>query len=1057
MSFEFKSFPNILSDMVAKFLANTGINDINPGSNIITFLEAGAQESAAANYQMSQIIRFYRLDTTEGTDLDDRAKEFDIERFLAQKATSFVSVIDPNFTQIKTKVYSGSNGPVIGQTFINVDNAGNFPQSGSIIVGRGTDKTEKLAYISIVNFNNFFRINLAGAFSNDHGTEESVILAQGGDRIIPLGNVIRVPSSDVSDEVQYLTLEAATILDGDTIVENIPIVSSLPGRDNNVPAGAITEFDTPPFANAIVTNPFGITNGKDIESDEELRQRIKDKIQSLSKGVKAALLSSLIGLTSSVDNKRIVSTNLVDSISLNDIVIEYVDDGTGLEPSSSGTGNEVLSEETTGGEQYLQLDFFPVIKAEIETETSQPFEIINGDILLVEVNGFEESIIFSPTDYKIEGALTAYEVTRAINSKMETIEARTSNGGTKVVIRAVDKINESIQVTGGTANSKLNFSTKLTDTINLYKFDGDTINLLSKDGKTASINSGNIAPFAVFGSNTLKVVVDGKNANVQTITFLTEDFSNPGFATAQEIVDVINRELAGATAFVTNNNLRVKIVSNTQNSIKSKIQITGGTANPALGFSTDLIEGYNKDFVLNRFNGQIQLNTIAQAGELYETGSVMTRGFLISKFAEAYNLTDGDTITFSVDGGGDQVITFLNADFGLITDATAQEIVDVINRDLYGATAFVTEDDRVMVRTNTWDKDIGSIEIVALSGTAAVIGFMVNDVAYSLDGHIASVVSGLENPYDFEVGDILNVVVDKDPIGNQFEITMDLDGVVTIGDNVVPYNTFIGNISSIGQNFNLKFTGVDELKDFKIVWLTGDNADSVSLVSAYNNATGQFTLVVGLANSIDPGDTFTILPVNAKSVVSYLSNSAVTSLSSVADIELVGNGNKVQISSKNPGTLGSIQIAGGTANPELAFSTTQVIGRNGYRYYIGILQKAQHTIDGLDADLENYPGVKAAGVQVEVLPPIVRLSKYEIDLTFKDNITPLLIKDRVIDAVSSYVNSLGVGKDVILTEIIDLLMSIEGVLDVKFITPSENIPIADNEIARVNTNDIIFA
>ena len=1057
MAPEFKSFPNILTDMVAKFLSNTGINDINPGSNIITFLEASAQEHAAAYYQMSQLLRLFNLDTTEGQDLDDRGKDFDLERLAPQKANSIVDFSDISFTQKKTKVYSGSSGPVVGQTFVNVDNAAIFPSTGFIIVGRGTDKVEKLSYVSITNFNNFFRINLAGAFSNDHGTEESVILAQAGDRIIPKGTVVRVPSSDVLAEIQFITTEEATILDGDTVIKSIPIISILPGKDNNVPAGAVVEFDSKPFATAAVTNPRGIVDGDDLESDDKFRQRIKDKIQSLSKGTKSSVLSALIGLTSADDNKRIVSDNLVDSIDLEDIPFLYVDDGTGLEPSSKGSGNEVLIEATTGGEEYLQLDFFPVIKAEVETENSQPFEIVNGDTLLVEVNGKEESMIFSPADYIIEGALTAYEVTRAINSKMSSIEARTADAGTKVVIRAVDKTNESIQVINGTANDKLGFSTKLAETINLYKFNGSTLKLLSKDGETAFIKSDNIAPYAIFGSNTLTIIVDGKSANTQTITFVTDDMENPGFATAQEVVTRINQELSGAVASIDDEGLRVLITSNTKNSANSKIQVTGGVANAALGFDTGEVTGFDKDFTLNRFNGQVKLTNIALAGETYETGSALTRGFLISQFAEEYLLTDGDTITISVDGGGDQVVTFLNADFGLITAATAQEVVDIINRDTSGLNASVTSDDRISIRTNTWDKDIGSIEVVAVSGTATALGFSVGEVVSNIDGHVGSVVSGNANPYDFEIGDTLDIVVDKDPVDNQFEIVMDLDGVVTIGDNVGPYNTFIANISSIGQNFNLKFTGVDELKDFKIIWLTGDNAAAESLVSAYNNATGQFTLAVGLGNSIDPGDSFTIIPIAAISVVKYLSNNAVSSLGSVADVELVGAGNKVQISSRTPGTAGSIQVTGGSANVELGFSTSQVIGRDGYKYYTGILQKAQHTIDGLDADLENYPGVKAAGVQIEVLPPIVKLLKFEIDLSLKDGITALSIKDKVIDAVSSYVNTLGVGKDVILTEIIDLLMDIEGVTDVEFITPSSNEAIADNEIARVSTNDIIFA
>ena len=1055
MAFTFKSFQTILTNMVTKLLATTGVTDINPGSVVTTLLSSAASEDAAQYFQAYQIIRNYNLDTVEGDDLDNRAKEFNLERLQPQKSTGTVTFGDSAFIQKKTKIFSGSRGPVSGQNYVDVDNASSFTSSGSIVVGRGTANAETVSYTSITNFVNYYRINLSGTLTNDHGTEESVILSQGGSRVISQGTLVRVPASDTTDEIQFITTTSATILDGDINVENIPIISTLTGANTKAPSGSIIEFDTLPFATATVSNPQSITNGTDLETDEELRNRIRLTIQSLSKGIKDALLNAVINLISDFDNKRIVSANLIDAVTLEDLAFLFIDDGTGLEPSFGSVGNEILIEESTGGEEFLQLNFFPVIKAEVKTENSQPFSILNSQSLTVKVKDIEETIIFGPTDYQIEGNLTAYEVATAINNKFTIIEARTADGGTSVVIKSKENTNETIQVIGGTANDSLIFSILPIDTISVYKTTDFAVSLLVKDGNTATIETGNAGLFNIFGGNTLTMIVDGKTVNPQTVTFQTSDFITPGAASPLEIVTRINKEISGATAFVSSEGNKISIKSNDENSALSKIHITGGSANTALNFSTVEIVGKNKDFTLNRFNGQIELETPAIVGEKYEIGTFLTRAFLTTANSQSFNLTNGDTITFKVDGGTNQVVTFNSADFGLISTATALEVAASINKQVLGVTASVINN-KVKVTTNSYDS-YGSIRVEAISGTAGNLGFTVGSTISNLQSHVGFTVSNTSGPYVFTEGMSLSIVVDQNPANKQFTILMDLDGIVTIGDASPTYTTFIANITSIAQNFNLKFTQNDDLKDFKVKWLTGANAATVSTVSVYTASSGQFTLSSGLTNPIGVGDTFTIIPSTTKNVVTYMSKDVVSSLPLSAEITLANQGTKVQIASLLSGSAGSVQITGGTANAILNFSTTSIQGEDGYKYYTGILQKAQHTIDGLDNDLENFPGVKAAGVQVEVLPPIVKLLTFEINISLEDGIFTSSIKDQIVDSVSSYINSLGVGKDVILSEVTDLLMNIEGVTDVEYVNPSSNVAVADNEIARISNNDIVFA
>jgi len=1057
MAFVFKSYPQILVGMLNRFISETPVNDLNPGSVLTTFLEAASQEDAEQYFRMYQVITNYYLDTTEGEDLDNRAAEYGLERLEAQKATSIVTISDTAITKRETEIWAGARGPISGQEHIDVENASSFDATGTIIVGRDTENAETIGYDNIINFDVFYRIELTSALTNDHGTEESVIQSQGGDRSIPAGTLLKVPESDTSREILFSLLEEAIILDGEEDVENVSIIAVEAGALSNVPTNTIIEFESIPFDTAVVSNPQSVTNGTNRESDTDLRDRIKDKIQSLSRGTKQSVTSSVLNIKSNEDEKRVVSANLLETNDLEQHDFLYIDDGTGLEPSFDTIGNENVLNEATGGEQFLQLDLFPLIKAEVESQNEQPYEITNGMTLSIEVNDISETLTFTSSDFQIEGSATAYEVSEAINDRMDLVEARTSQNGTRVVVRARANINENIKVTGGTANANdiLNFSTDERETLYLYRYNESETELLTKDGVTAEITNTDDEPYNLSGGETLTVIIDGKSANVQTITFQAGDFASLGTATAEEVAVRINEELSGGFAVTTDNGSNITIKSRNENSSTSKVQVTGGSANAELVFDTSEVSGKDKGYTLNRFNGQIELESEATIGDSYDVGSTLTRGFAISRNPSTWGLTNGDTIDIKVDGAAAQTITFLTADFSDITQATALEVAAVINRDGEGMTASATSTDRVSIRTNTWGTS-GSIEIDAVTGTATVMNFEIGVVKNNLEPHTANIISGNPEDYAFSEGDDLIVVVDKN-LFNTYTIIMDLDGAVSIGDAIPVYDKFIGQITATSQNFNLRFTNDNDLKDFKVKWLTGSNAPTVSDVLTYTASTGEMTLAVALPNTIDPGDTFTIIPKTAKNVTTYLNNTIVSSLPTKAIVSTADNGTKVQIESKTVGTKGAIHVTSGTANSKLGFSTTQQEGRDGYRHYTGIVRKIQHIIDGLDDNLEEFPGIKAAGVQIEVLSPVVRKLIVNVNVTLESGFIISTVKDKVISGVSSYINGLGVGDDVVITEMIDRVMDVNGIRDVEFVNPSSNIAIADNEIARIDENNIIVS
>jgi phage tail sheath protein FI len=112
-----------------------------------------------------------------------------------------------------------------------------------------------------------------------------------------------------------------------------------------------------------------------------------------------------------------------------------------------------------------------------------------------------------------------------------------------------------------------------------------------------------------------------------------------------------------------------------------------------------------------------------------------------SSNTETFALTDGWTLTISVDGEPAQTATFNTADFGNIALATAQEIADVINTDVNDVLA--TDVAGAVVITNTRTV-VGGRSINVTGGTAAatigftpgaVLGYGSGDtITISLDG-----------------------------------------------------------------------------------------------------------------------------------------------------------------------------------------------------------------------------------------------------------------------------------------------------------------------------------
>lgn len=861
---DLKAQRQIQTDILLQLLAELGLDDANPGSVLDILTNAIAQEDFAQYAQMAQIVRLVDLDAITGDDLDNKAFEYGLTRELAQKATGKVDILRPEgFVKVSTTFYAGSPAPIQGDSNIDVNDASNalIGTSGTLILGRGTTNEEEVSYSAApVNNTNYYTFTLDAPLTKNHAVEESIILKQGNNETILAGDQVRVPATGVNSEIVFTFNNDVTLLAGEDKFTGAEVTAVVAGENGNIAVKAIegtAAFATPPFADARAENTTRFSTGRNRETDDELRDRIRDAIQSLSKGVKQAILNEIVGLVDPETAKRVVSATIISPQDECGDVVIYIDDGTGFEPTFESLGLEDILSNASGGEQRLQLDIQPVVKAQVESNLSEPFDMSGANkTLIVNVGTQSETITFESSDFVFPSAATAEELVTAINNKSNLLEARTSQTGTKVTLQAKEETNEDIQITGGTANSIIGFPTDARSTLYLYIND----ELKSKDGATAFIDSQNQGPFNLqaIGAfpHTLTVVVDKKTANTQTITFQAADFIDTSACTPAEIIAVINAQLAGAKSELSDNNTRIRIISNTTLSSDSAIQITGGSANNAvngLNFSTTQVVGIDGDYTFNRETGSIELFEPLPANATVTAGSNFTRAYLRAAFAENYTPGNGTTLVISIDGGADQVITF---DATFDTAQTALVTATFINQYLNGGTAIVRQVGNLNyleIQTNSYDQATGSIEIKSTSTANGAFGFSLDTEITNQNPHKAFRVSTNSGPFTFSENDNLVVVLNDDITDSTYSILMDFDGEVT-----TQVSTTVFRVST----FATVFPTNDELIDYFVAFTAGSNTSSGTGTTVTNQGGDTWriafgSLPIGLAN-IQAGDLVNI-------------------------------------------------------------------------------------------------------------------------------------------------------------------------------------------------------
>jgi phage tail-like protein len=284
--------------------------------------------------------------------------------------------------------------------------------------------------------------------------------------------------------------------------------------------------------------------------------------------------------------------------------------------------------------------------------------------------------------------------------------------------------------------------------------------------------------YSLADSQTLLVEVDGGGA--QTITFLLADFLDITAATAEEVAIVISAQITGAEASVDLASGKITIRTLTQGTSGS-VQITGGTANPALGFSTSLFSGTADG--IDEANTQVFINgTLAFDGGVFQTGftgptsSAADVGNGMSyriRIDPTSDFTSEQVVTVRVVSQTDSTSDTIDESYSFtVEDLTAPQIFSAVGREL--ARVRVTYDEPVKQTDPTETDDALNPDNYTLS---ALTTPAVSVVATSVEIVDASTVDVLTD-IDLSPGQtynlkILNVVdTSGNPIPNddaQFE------------------------------------------------------------------------------------------------------------------------------------------------------------------------------------------------------------------------------------------------------------------------------------------------
>jgi len=380
--FKSRTVEEILNDAINYVHYNTNLTDFNVGSVIRTILEAMALEDSDQYSQMEIILKSFFLEGASGSVLDDRAAQFDVSRKSAIPSSGNVLFMD---TELRRSFLVQETSS--GDLEVFVQDVGVFPTSNfTVRLGEGTASVEDVTVSSVSTESNSLTLSTpivhthksaSVAVDEIDNRSNLVCLVTGeADRIIPAGITMRSKPTGSIGVVEAVTTTTSSLLNGNFVSSSVPIITTTLGRQSNLPERALNEISGGiPFNGATVVNLDIISGGRNVESDQDLRKRISDKIAGLAAGTVRALKSELLDVTNAATSQSVQRVKIFEDFD-NNVVNAYITDGSSdFIANTSNFASDTLSEDLK--EQSSQLKLKSSTGFDSATKSSRKYIIID--------------------------------------------------------------------------------------------------------------------------------------------------------------------------------------------------------------------------------------------------------------------------------------------------------------------------------------------------------------------------------------------------------------------------------------------------------------------------------------------------------------------------------------------------------------------------------------------------------------------------------------------------------------------------------------------------------
>lgn len=137
-----------------------------------------------------------------------------------------------------------------------------------------------------------------------------------------------------------------------------------------------------------------------------------------------------------------------------------------------------------------------------------------------------------------------------------------------------------------------------------------------------------------------------------------------------------------------------------------------------------------------------------------------------------------------------------------------------------------------------------------------------------------------------------------------------------------------------------------------------------------------------------------------------------------------------------------------------------IVTTNTYSIYEGLISELQDQIEGDVKDPLNYPGYRAAGTRIRVLPAPITNVSLDLQITAYTGTDLVQLQSDLSTLATSFINSLDAGQPLFIAQYIDALMTDSRLENVKILSAGTNnlspdiYPVTDRHILKAQTIDI---